>query len=96
MVEKDSFSITTYFTGPLEIGVSVMRYGNRAERRARLDETLDQTYELEFEESYHGAQCEYYKQRVYRILDGDLNLPKVSEEDKEPEPEAIPEPPIAD
>jgi phospholipid-binding lipoprotein MlaA len=95
-VVDGAFSITTYFAGPLEIGVRTMRYGNRAERRARLDEVLDETYEQDFEASYHGAQCEYYKQRVYRILDGDLKLPKQSEEDREPAPEEIPEPPIAD
>lgn len=91
-----AFSITTYLVGPIDIGVYVMRYGHRAERRARLDGILDETYEKAFEESYHGAQCEYYKQRVYRILDGDLKLPKQSEEDPEPAPEAIPEPPIMD
>ena len=93
------FSVTTFAPSAASIPLTAMRYGNRAERRAKLDPVLDETYVLDFEESYRESQCLYFKRRIYRILDGDLpHRGEKQQEDAEPpaEPETLPEPLVAE
>ncbi len=89
----DAFSVTTFAPSGASIPLRVMRYGNRAQRRAKLDEVLDEVYELDFEDSYRESQCVYFKQRIYRIIDGKLPKKIELKEDLEPpsEPIHIPE-----
>jgi len=94
----DGLSITTFAPSGASIPLRVMRYGNRAQRRAKLDRVLDETYELDFEDSYREAQCVYFKQRIYRIIDGELPKKIKLKEDLEPpsEPISIPQELIED
>ena len=85
--------MTTFAPSGADIPLRVMSYGNRAERRAKLDEIMDEVYTLDFEESYRESQCLYFKRRIYRILDGELPTQTEIKEDLVPpaEPVEIPE-----
>ncbi len=67
-----TMSVAGVVGGPVGDGITVLRYGNRAEKRARIDDELDEAYEINTADSYRDLQCRYYRERFYRTLDGRL------------------------
>ena len=84
-----AFSVATFTPGAAAIGLRSMRYGARAERRAKLDDLLDVTFALDAEDSYLETRCLYMRRRIYRVLDGKLPPRKHHHEDAEPVAELV-------